>query len=209
MERTDKLVRHGKWLKHVIDRMVALLAAPVYVPTVAMVAAAIATEDVLSGEGLQGVFHREPRISADREFSMVKFRTLKASVYADRRKGGLATVKDAERDSQHLTRIGGFLIRFYLDEMPQLLHILSGQMSFVGPRPVWPHDTPRRTYFAPYKVRGGLAGTFQHTKGEREIFAADKVYLEEYAARGQLSLLAYDVNLVGKTLRKMLRGEGL
>ena len=78
-----------RWLKHAFDRVLALALAPAYMPVIALVTAAVAAEDILTGEGLASPFHREKRISADREFVMVKFRTLKASIYRDRMRAGL------------------------------------------------------------------------------------------------------------------------
>ena len=71
------------------------------------------------------------------------------------------------------------------------------------------HDHRRRDYFAPFRIRAGLAGTFQLAKGTGDIFDLDRIYLKEYATRSQLGLLGYDLSVLWQTLRKMRQGEGL
>lgn len=203
------LVRHPKHLKHLLDRLVALGALPWFAPPLLLVALGIKLDDLLSGEGWSSVFYREERISANRRFRLLKFRVLRPSALARLRREGKTTIKGAEHDPQAVSRVGRYLVKYYLDELPQMLHVLAGTMSLVGPRPLWVHDERRVTAFAPYRVKAGLAGTFQLAKGEGDIFDLDMIYLREYAARTQLGLVAYDVSVVLKTLRKMLRGEGL
>jgi lipopolysaccharide/colanic/teichoic acid biosynthesis glycosyltransferase len=202
-------VRSTKALKHACDRLLTLAGLPLFLPPFLSIALAIWVESRWRGERGASIFFREERYSQNRPFTMRKFRILRQAVLDARRAAGETTVKGAERDPANLTRVGALLVRFYLDEMPQYFHVLSGRMSLVGPRPVWPHDAVRRDYFAPYRVKAGLAGTFQLAKGEGDIFDLDKVYLENYARRGALSLLLYDAGVILRTLRKMTRGEGL
>ncbi len=203
-------VKRDKALKHLADRLAALAGLPLAVPSFLAVTAAIKVEDLLTGEGwAASPFFREPRYSANEEFSVCKFRILRPSVLAEHRRQGGTKVKGLEHQPGAATRVGKFLVRYYLDELPQFFHVLTGRMSLVGPRPVWPDDHRRREAFAPYEIKAGLAGTFQLAKGEGDIYDLDLIYLREYAERDQLGLLAYDLQVVLKTLRKMLKGEGL
>ncbi len=112
------------------------------------------------------VFYRQRRMGFDgREFTMVKFRTMRSDaeahtgpVWADR--------KDPRR-----TRIGAFLRRTSLDELPNLFNVLAGHMSLVGPRPERPefiakfkHEIPR--YMLRHKMKAGLTG-YAQVKGLR------------------------------------------
>lgn len=202
-------VRCTKALKHGLDRLGALLTMPWVVPLTCAIAGAIKLEDLLSGELGGSVFYREERVSAGARFELVKFRVIRQAALRELRAKGETTVKAYEHDPERVSRVGRVLVRYYLDEVPQLFHVLSGRMSFVGPRPVWLHDTRRRDYFAPFRIRAGLAGTFQLAKGTGDIFDLDRLYLREYARRSALGLVRYDLSIVAKTLRKMTRGEGL
>ncbi|RMG12103.1 MAG: hypothetical protein D6731_14530 [Planctomycetota bacterium] len=202
-------VRYGKLLKHAVDRLVAVGVLPFAVGPAALVAGLIKLEDFARGEPRASVFYRERRVSAGEAFDLLKFRVVRPSALAAHRARGGRTVKELEGDPQALSCVGRFLVDYYLDELPQLLHVLSGRMSLVGPRPVWPHDTRRLEYFRPFRIKAGLAGTFQLAKGTGDIFDLDRIYLREYARRGPLSLLRYDLSVLRATLRKMTRGEGL
>ena len=103
-------------MKRVIESLAVIVAAPLWVPLAAIVALAIMLAD-----GRPVLFRQERAGKGGRIFTMLKFRTMRA---------GEGT--DAER----LTRIGRFLRATSLDELPQLLHVLSGKRSLVGPRPL-------------------------------------------------------------------------
>ena len=83
--------------------------------------------------------YRERRISRGREFDLLKFRMLRSDVIAglDRAAGEHARLREA--DGVNLTDAGRFLKRRYLDELPQLLNVVRGDLSLVGPRP-WPRS---------------------------------------------------------------------
>ena len=106
--------------------------APVFVG-----AAALAVVGMLRRPGDRGpLLYRERRISAGREFDLLKFRTLRRDVLERVRAEG-SYARLAEADEANLTWSGRILKRWYLDELPQLWNVLRGDMSLVGPRP-WP-----------------------------------------------------------------------
>ena len=111
------------------------------------------------------VLFKQRRYGLDgREFRIWKFRTMRTLDDAD-------MVAQATRDDPRLTRIGGFLRRTSLDELPQLINVLGGSMSIVGPRP---HATAHNEYYrrliphymVRHKVRPGISGWAQ-TNGWR------------------------------------------
>ena len=101
---------------------------------VALAALVICLDGWIRPEDRGPVFHRETRISAGRPFSLLKLRTMQVSAIQEARQQGL-TVKYLERENRGHTWVGWYLRRWYVDELPQLLNILLGHMSFVGPRP--------------------------------------------------------------------------
>jgi lipopolysaccharide/colanic/teichoic acid biosynthesis glycosyltransferase len=109
--------------KRLFDIVFALLGLALTLPLFAVIAFLIKRDS----EG--PVFYRAPRVGKDgKPFKMLKFRTMVAN--ADKI-GGPSTANDDPR----ITRVGRFLRRYKLDELPQLINVLKGEMSFVGPRP--------------------------------------------------------------------------
>ncbi|MGD8454102.1 MAG: undecaprenyl-phosphate glucose phosphotransferase [Phycisphaerae bacterium] len=112
------------------------------------------------------VFYRQRRMGLDgREFEMLKFRTMRAD--AERESGPVW----AGHDDPRRTRLGAFLRRTSLDELPQLLNVLAGEMSLVGPRPERPEfiaqfkqEIPR--YMLRHKTKAGMTG-YAQIKGLR------------------------------------------
>ena len=107
------------------------------------------------------VFHCQERVGLDgRAFQCIKFRSMHPE--AEKETGPIwATPDDPRR-----TRLGGFLRRFSLDELPQLINVLLGEMSLVGPRPERPHfvEQFRRTvpgYWDRHREKGGITGWAQ------------------------------------------------
>ena len=126
-----------------------------------------------------------------------------------------AYARQYERDESNLTWAGRVLKRAYLDELPQLIAVLRGQMSLVGPRP-WPvamveeqlaEGLDYRT-----KVPAGWTGPAQVLKdssGKANATALDLAYVEACRTMSPLRLLRYDVGLLSSSLATMLRGRGL
>ena len=114
------------------------------------------------------VFFRQKRIGKDQKtFQILKFRTMRIDTPRDMPTHLLTNPQ------QYITRVGRFLRRFSLDELPQLLNILAGQMSFVGPRPaLWNQFDliEEREKYGAHQVRPGLTGWAQiNGRDELEI----------------------------------------
>ena len=173
--------------------------------------AAIALWIVLDSPG--PVFFRGERVGREgRPFRILKFRTMIAD--AAQRGPGITTAQDPR-----VTRAGRFLRRFKLDELPQLLNVLKGEMSLVGPRP----EAPR--YVALYteeqrrvlRVRPGITGVaaLQFRHEERLLAGEDweRRYVEEIMPQKLALELAYleraslgrDLSILLKTLLALLR----
>jgi lipopolysaccharide/colanic/teichoic acid biosynthesis glycosyltransferase len=102
-----------------------------------------------------------------------------------------------------VSRIGRFLRRTRLDELPQLLNVLAGDMSLIGPRPLLLRDQPRNAA-ARLAVRPGITGWAQ-VNGGVLLSPDEKEQLDEWYIRNASPLL--DLRIIALTLRMLLRGD--
>lgn len=106
-------------------------------------------------------------------------------------------------DTERLSPIGRFLRRARLDELPQILNVLMGEMSIIGPRPLLPIDQSPR-FVARLEVRPGLTGWAQ-VNGGRQLTIADKAALDLWYVRN--ASFAVDLRILLLTIRTVLFGE--
>jgi Undecaprenyl-phosphate glucose phosphotransferase len=144
-------------VKVIEDYVVAAIALIVLAPVILSVALAIRLE------GRGPVLFRQERVGfSGRRFGIYKFRTMTVDPDDD---GSLGTAKDNPR----ITRLGAFLRRTSLDELPQLFNVLKGEMSVVGPRPHVPnmfiedlsYTETVRAYAARHRIKPGITGWAQ------------------------------------------------
>ena len=199
--------------KRLVDKFVSGLLLLLLSPIVVLVLVAMAVGMLAVPADRGGVLYREPRISRGRTFQLLKFRTLREAALHDmRRTGGHARLYEA--DPANLTWAGRRVLKpWYLDEIPQLLNVLRGDISLVGPRP-WPPEMVERQVADGLgyrnRVMAGLTGPAQVTKGEGVPYAElDEGYVQRSCSLGGWALLRYDVEILARTLRVIARGEGL
>ena len=205
----EKPQYHGakKFQKRAFDMAFASAALLVALPLLLLIAAAIK----LSSKG--PVFYRQQRIGIDGEpFDMIKFRTM--VVGADRMVDELRDLNEADsgvlfkiRNDPRITPVGRFLRKYSLDEVPQFLNVLQGQMSVVGPRP--PLATEVATYDDDAKrrllVRPGVTGLWQ-VSGRSDLSWEDSVRLDLFYVENW-SMMA-DLMIALKTVRVVLNHTG-
>ena len=182
-------------------------------PLIAVLLAGMALDMIVSRRDRGGFLYRETRISHGRPFGLLKFRTLRRDVLEQMQTaGGHARLYEA--DSANLTWAGRRLLKpWYLDEVPQVLNVLRGDISLVGPRP-WPPEMVRRQVAGGRDYRNhivaGLTGPAQVTKGEGISFDdLDSVYLQRSDALSSWALVRYDLQILWRTVVVIARGEGL
>jgi lipopolysaccharide/colanic/teichoic acid biosynthesis glycosyltransferase len=182
--------RGKRWL----DLAAVALAAPLWVPALGVLAIAVR---VSLGAP---VFFRQPRPGRGGEtFTLVKFRTM-----TDARDARGALLPDTER----LTPFGRWLRGTSLDELPELLNVLRGDMSLVGPRPLLPQYLTRYSerHRMRHDVRPGLTGLAQ-VSGRNTLRWPDKFELDvEYVERCSPAL---DAAILWRTARAVVRREGI
>jgi lipopolysaccharide/colanic/teichoic acid biosynthesis glycosyltransferase len=196
--------------KRLFDGLIAA-ALLLVLSAVALVVLAAMAVDMLLAPGDRGPFlYREPRVSRGRPFELLKFRTLRRDAVA--RAGGHARLLEA--DPANLTWAGRRILKpWYLDELPQLLNVLRGDISLVGPRP-WPPQLVEQQVASgrDYRLRivAGLTGPAQVSKGGEQLYAdLDERYLEAYCSLGAWALARHDLGILRQTIRVLARGEGL
>jgi len=158
------------------------------------------------------VFYRDQRIGlGDRPFGMMKFRTM----YQDAagRQAALEAANEASgplfkiKDDPRVTRVGGFLRRFSLDELPQVLNVLWGEMSLVGPRPlpIRDYEQLQEWHRKRYRVLPGMTGLWQ-VSGRIDLSFDDLVRLDFYYIEHWSIWL--DISILAKTLPAVLARRG-
>ena len=185
-------------VKRAMDIFLSAIVLLVLSPLMLLIAAAIKLED--GGP----VFFRQKRLTRNgREFDILKFRSM--VVDAEKYAGAVLATDNDPR----ITRVGRIIRPFRLDELPQLLNILKGDMSVVGPRPErkviadeYCKDIPEFAYRL--KVRGGLTG-YAQIYGKYNTSAYDKLrldlmYIENYS-------LLLDIKLMILTIRILFSKE--
>jgi len=195
-------------VKRVTDLVLTVVGLVACAPLMALIALAIKIES-------RGpVFFRQRRVGlGGRDFMMWKFRSMSheaetkrvqiahLNAYADGRLFKL-------RDDPRITRVGRLLRRFSLDELPQLLNVLAGDMSLVGPRPPVPVEVGRYEprHFVRLSVVPGLTGPWQ--VGGRnlitdfeEVVRLEREYIDDWSLR-------LDLRIMAKTVGVVLTGRG-
>lgn len=112
-------------IKRSIDIVFSLVALMVLLPFIGLLCLAVYVEDRRNPLFAQSRYGKDKRT-----FNLLKIRTMNIPMPNDKRK-----IEDRQRD-RRVTKVGNFLRAFHLDELPQLLNIIKGDMSFVGPRPI-------------------------------------------------------------------------
>jgi exopolysaccharide biosynthesis polyprenyl glycosylphosphotransferase len=193
-------------LKSVVDRCGALLLLTAFSPLVVVVMLLVR----LSSPG--PVFFKQQRVGADGSaFWMLKFRSMVQD--AEQVRSELEVRHDGNemlfklRHDPRVTRVGGWLRRFSLDELPQLINVARGEMSLVGPRPPLPGEVAEYSADAirRLRVRPGMTGLWQ-VSGRSDLSWEESLRLDlRYVDNWSLSM---DLLILWRTCRAVLNGSG-
>jgi lipopolysaccharide/colanic/teichoic acid biosynthesis glycosyltransferase len=183
--------------KRALDLLIAGVGSLLTAPAVALLALAIRLES--PGHPV----YRQARAGKDgNEFSIYKLRTMVRG--AEFTGAGLAIQEGDDR----ITRVGSFLRRYSLDELPNLWNVLRGEMSIVGPRPTLPvqvqqYDERQRGRLA---VKPGMTGWAQ-VHGRAALPWPERIELDLYYVKHRTLML--DLKIIARTVRMVLGGQGL
>jgi lipopolysaccharide/colanic/teichoic acid biosynthesis glycosyltransferase len=199
--------------KVAFDKLLSAIFLVVTLPLSLIIAAAITIENAICPAHRGGPFHSEARMSAGRLFAIYKFRIL-TPVAEEQIKAG-ANPKHVENRPGNVTAVGAVLKKIGLDELPQLLNVLAGNMSLVGPRPKpvaeYNEEIERGNHFRA-ELRAGLTGPTQVLKGTvrtaDDVLRADLDYADLVRRGSQRQIVSYDVKTLVKTLRVLFRASG-
>jgi len=145
----------------------------------------------------QPIFYRQVRVGADwKLFKVIKFRSMRP----DAEKDGKARM--AKADDDRVTRVGRFIRKTRIDELPQLWNVLKGDMSFVGPRPERPEFVEKFAEIIPYyserhRVKPGITGWAQvrYPYAEDEADTVEKLQYDLYYVKNYSLLLDFLIML--------------
>jgi lipopolysaccharide/colanic/teichoic acid biosynthesis glycosyltransferase len=198
----------------VLDVTVAALLLTVLAPVLLAVAAAIR----LDSDGT--AIFRQRRIGRGLEpFQLYKFRTMRAGADPARHRDYVASLLSTDEGAKdgrlyklavddRVTRVGRFLRSWSIDELPQLINVVRGEMALVGPRPVIPYEVEMypAEYLARFEVKPGLTGLWQ-VSGRNERTYQEMVHADiEYARRRSLWL---DLGILARTVPVVLGRKGV
>ena len=191
-------------IKRSIDIVVSLLGMIILFPIYLIIVIAIEIDDP------GPVFFAQRRVGRNKRFfSLHKFRSMKMSTPHD------VPTHMLENPAQYITRVGRFLRRSSLDELPQIFDIFVGNMSIIGPRPaLWNQDllTAERDKYGANDIKPGLTGWAQiNGRDELEIpvkASLDGVYAEKLL-KGGFTAFAFDCRCFFGTFLSVLRGDGV
>ena len=190
-------------LKRSFDIAISLLLLLITWPAMLFVALAIFVE-----EGLKGpILYRQVRVGRHwKLFNVYKFRSMRV----DAEKGG---AQWAQKKDPRVTRVGEFIRKVRLDELPQIFNVLKGDMSFVGPRPERPEFVTQLSEQIPYyaerhRVKPGITGWAQvcYPYGASERDSIEKLQYDLYYIKNYTLFLDFVVIL--QTAHEVLWGKG-
>lgn len=191
---------YGKYFKRIFDLVLALVALPFWFIILIIIGPIIYIQD--KGP----IFYNAPRLGKDgRIFKMYKFRSMKVNAPDLRNEDGSTFNSE---DDPRLTKIGKFIRKTSLDETPQLLNIIKGDMSIIGPRPDLPEH--RELYEGneerKLEVRPGVSGLnqayYRNTVPWKERIQNDIYYIDH------LTMLL-DIKIFLKTAVSVLKRESV
>jgi exopolysaccharide biosynthesis polyprenyl glycosylphosphotransferase len=201
-----ELSQLNMFVKRVFDLIVGGIFTIVALPIIAVIAIAVKCDS-------RGpVFYRQPRMGRNgKVFRMIKFRSM--VVGADKMREELSERNEYSgpmfkiREDPRVTRVGAWLRKTSLDELPQLFNVMKGDMSLVGPRPLWVEEaeqcrgwTKKRLHITP-----GITGLWQ-VMGRSEIPFDEMVKLDYFYVTGWS--LGWDIRLLFETVPAVLGRRG-
>lgn len=182
------------FFKRLIDFTVVFIALLIIWPFLAIIYIRL----TIANKGAGAIFYQERPGKDGKIFKVMKFKSMTDEKDEN---GNLLP------DIQRLTKVGAFVRKTSIDELPQLINVLKGDMALIGPRPLLPRYLPYYTKRERLRhtVRPGISGWAQ-VNGRNNITWDNKLECDAYYAEN-ISFL-FDLKIIGMTIYKVLRREG-
>ncbi len=193
-----------RFIKRLFDFIFALAFLVLLSPIMIIASLAILIEMIFCKDSRGSIFFLQDRKGKDEKiFGCLKFRTMKKNCNHD-----CATMLMKDVKNQY-TRVGAFLRRFSLDEIPQLFCVLIGTMSLVGPRPVVTSEEKliaMRSKLKVYSVRPGITGWAQ-VNGRDDVYYKNKAIMDaEYVKKASIW---FDIKILFLTIKVVFSKKGV
>ncbi|MBU7527292.1 MULTISPECIES: sugar transferase [Lactiplantibacillus] len=200
--------RYGyRFVKRLFDIVASTMALIILSPVFIIVAIAIKV-----GDSKGKVFYSQTRLGKNgKPFKMYKFRSMVSN--ADELLGTLMAENDVAgamfkmKSDPRITKVGSFIRKYSMDELPQLINVLNGDMSLVGPRPPLEREVREYTNYDRQRlyIKPGCTGLWQATVrnsvGFDEMVRLDLVYVQKRS-------VGFDLRIILKTIKIMFRPNG-
>jgi lipopolysaccharide/colanic/teichoic acid biosynthesis glycosyltransferase len=194
--------------KRLLDLALVIGAAPAIVPLVGVLALLVKRDG-------GSAFYRQPRLGREeRVFHILKLRSMVPDAEAclkrhlDENPAARLEWETTQklRDDPRVTPFGRFLRKYSLDELPQLWNVVTGDMSLVGPRPMFPQQRKLYPGSVCFAFRPGLTGLWQVSERNQCSFAKRAEYDARYA---ETISLATDLAIIWRTVAVVAHGTGM
>ncbi len=190
-------------VKRIVDILASLGLLLLSLPIMLLTALAIIIESGIKAP----IFYKQLRVGENnKNFKVIKFRSMKI----DAEKQG---VQFAKTNDSRVTRVGHYLRQYRIDELPQIINVLKGEMSFVGPRPERPMFVEKfedsiSYYRERHRIKPGITGWAQlcYPYGENEYDATQKLQYDLYYVKNYSLFL--DLTIILHTVEVVLWGKG-
>jgi len=213
--------------KYLLDRVSAFCCLIITSPLFFFAACLIKLDGFLHPRNRGSVFYKEPRMSEGRQFFIIKFRTIdESTVQWVREKPNVRSITG----SPNTTWAGRWLLKWYLDELPQLWNVLKGEMSIVGPRPhILDQHQAEVNQGSVYRnyLKAGILGVPQackrhpkyealfkqmaraHKSENQALNSLDGLYARKCLENSLFGILLFDLSIIFKGLTVILTGDSV
>ncbi|SEW44238.1 Sugar transferase involved in LPS biosynthesis (colanic, teichoic acid) [Cognatiyoonia koreensis] len=207
-KRSLQKMMYRAYGKRLLDLILVIGTAPVTVPVIALLAIAV----LITG---QSPFYVQQRIGLNGKiFLMFKLRTMlpnaekRLELYLKDNPDARAEWDSKQKllEDPRVTPIGNWLRKTSLDELPQLINVLNGSMSLVGPRPMMPEQKAQYKGAAYYRLRPGMTGLWQVSDRNDCEFTGRVRFDEIY---GRMVSLTTDIRVLAQTVVVVIKGTGV
>jgi len=203
-------------IKRAFDVIISSLLLIISLPLIIFILLLMLVESILIPTSRGNIFYTETRISQGKPFKIYKFRIFKKEILERKAKNEeFIHTKNLEKDKNNLTYMGKLLKQIYMDELPQLINVLRGDISLVGPRPTNVENYKlllERKDYTRTIIKAGITGKFQVYKGVKYKYnqqTEDMSYINYCKNNPSWKVVLYDTKILLLTIITILKAKGI